>query len=87
MNTEIRIRNLINLLIEKLKEEDSQEILEYLDHNEWGIAFENLVSIILSERIQINEHIFNELIDLGNDMEIELNDEVVNQFKKMIIKE
>ncbi|MBD8497245.1 MafI family immunity protein [Paenibacillus arenosi] len=87
MITEDRIRILMNLLIEKLKEEEIQEIYEYLNHNEWGIAYENLVSITLSRKIIINEYIFKYLIKLRNDMKIEINENEMIQLKQLINKQ
>lgn len=83
-NTELKMRSLLRLFDDKLTGQETTEILEYLDHNEWGIAFESLISIVIHERISIDLIIYNALEELKNAMEIEIRDGELNQIKQLI---
>ena len=65
-----RIERLL-LLINEIPEQDRETINEYLEHDEWGIAYEHLCATILDEKIVINRFILRELFELGEIMELE----------------
>lgn len=59
----------------KLPLEDKEEIQEYLDYNEWGIAFEILCSAIEQHKINISQKQKEEIARIENEMGIgEIND-------------
>ncbi len=51
-----------------------REIREYLEHNEWGIAFETLCSIIETEYIKIDKKIYERISKIGKELEFEETD-------------
>jgi hypothetical protein len=57
--------------IEELSVNDRNIISEYLDHNEWGIAFEHIVGTILINKINIKEDVFNTIKNLSMQMAYE----------------
>lgn len=50
---------------------DTHDILEFLEHGEWGVAFEVLCSVIEQENLSINAAQYNEIIDIGHDMDMD----------------
>lgn len=63
------MENILQIAYEvKLPLADMDLIKEYLDHNEWGIAFELLCSAIEQENIKINDNQYKIICKLGNKM-------------------
>lgn len=53
--------------------DDINEIIEFLDHDEWGVAFEILCTVIEQENIIITIYQYQEIEDIGNKMNMECN--------------
>ena len=50
---------------------DIKDISEYLEHREWGLAFEILCSALKEYKISISNVDYNELKKLGEKMEMD----------------
>lgn len=57
--------------IKELSVNDRKIISEYLEHDEWGIAFEHIVGTILINKIDIKEDVFKTIKSLSMQMEYE----------------
>lgn len=55
----------------KLSKSDMESISEYLEHNEWGIAFEVLCSAIENDKISITLSDFEEIKLIGKGMNMD----------------
>jgi hypothetical protein len=55
----------------EIPNKDTHDILEFLEHDEWGVAFEVLCSVIEQENLSINESQYNEIIDIGREMDMD----------------
>lgn len=53
--------------------DDINEIIEFLDHDEWGVAFEILCTVIEQENIIITIFQYQEIVDIGNKMNMDCN--------------
>lgn len=56
-----------------IPKKDIKSIIEYLDNNEFGIAFEILCATIEQEHISISESYYNEIKKIGEYMEMDKN--------------
>ena len=81
-NIENRIINLANK-ISGLSNVDRKNIIEFADHNEWGLALDTLCSQIYEYGIVITKDIYEEIKQLGNCMEI---DETTWSYLKTLVK-
>jgi hypothetical protein len=54
-----------------LPSNDINSIKEYLEYNEWGIAFEVLCSAIEQENILVNKAQYEKIISIGERMEMD----------------
>lgn len=59
------------LILFQLPVKDHEEISEYLEHNEWGVALEYLISTLLNESIEISVIHYLQINELGEYMELE----------------
>lgn len=55
----------------KIGKKDRENIDEYLDHNEWGLAFEVLCAAIQESNIKISQENYEIISVLGNQMELD----------------
>lgn len=55
----------------KLSEKDIESIIEYLDNNEYGIAFETLCSAIESDNIRVLISDYNNIKKIGEYMKMD----------------
>ena len=55
----------------KLPKIDIDSITEYLEHGEWGIAFELLCSAIEFDKIEITHLIYLEIKEMGEHMHMD----------------
>jgi hypothetical protein len=54
-----------------IPDKDSDTVLEYLEHDEWGIAIEHLCATIIEEGILISESLFDLIKNIGEEMELD----------------
>jgi hypothetical protein len=59
--------------IDEVPPEYETEILDYLDHNELGLAFETLV--FLAEQIEVSISIISDLLNVGKRMALDTSDD------------
>ncbi|WP_336770990.1 MafI family immunity protein [Paenibacillus sp. MMO-58] len=69
MSMVIQISNILEQIT--IPDKDRDEILEYLDHNEWGIALEHLCATIIEEDILITESLFDLIKKIGEEMKLD----------------
>lgn len=55
----------------KIGKKDRENIDEYLDHNEWGLAFEVLCAAIQENNIKISQENYEIINMIGNQMELD----------------
>lgn len=74
-HTEIerRMRFLVTSLKGVLSDKETNEVLHFIDHGEYGVALENLKFICDNKPKPLNAEIMNEMFALANLMEIKLN--------------
>jgi hypothetical protein len=66
---ESRLQRLFRKL--DLPTNDKEKLKEYLDHREWGIAYEHLCATIRDLGILIEESDFEEIKDIGKSMDLD----------------
>ncbi len=54
--------------IEKLSEEDHQNIIDLAEHNEWGVALDSLCHQLYEYDIKITKSDYDEICGLGKEM-------------------
>lgn len=82
MNTALKIIEITNNL--HIMSKDKKDIDEFIDHNEWGLAFEVLCATIERDKIKISQKSY-EIIDiLGRQMK--MDNKVWSNLKNNIIK-
>ncbi|UHA74525.1 MafI family immunity protein [Paenibacillus sp. 481] len=69
MDIKMEIGVLLNLV--KIPPEDTEKINEYLEYNEWGIAFEHFCATLFDEKIRITGIAFAQIRRIGEHMELE----------------
>ncbi|MBP0724075.1 MafI family immunity protein [Bacillus sp. RG28] len=69
-NLNLRITKIIEN-INGLPKGDKQELTEFLEHDEWGIALEHLCATVLEEEINISSELFYEIREVGEKIEID----------------
>lgn len=52
---------------------DTDEIIEYLEHDEWGLAYEVLCCVIVENKIILIEDDLNKIKQIGIKMEMDAN--------------
>jgi len=57
----------------KLPSSDIDAIIEYLEHNEWGIAFEVLCSAIENDQLPISSDEYIQIRRIGESMGMDSN--------------
>ncbi len=70
MDIIIRIEKVL-VSISQIPNKDKQDIVELLDNNEWGIAFEVLCSTIEQENIIINKEQYKAIEEIGMVMKMD----------------
>ena len=55
----------------KISEKDIEAIIEYLEYDEWGIAFEILCSAIISDNIDVSNQEYVEIKEIGEYMKMD----------------
>lgn len=74
---------LVNSLKDKFCEKDLSQINEYIDVDEWGLAFELVCEVLYEDSININENTYKKICDLAKDMK--KDDELIDLLKKCVI--
>lgn len=69
MNTEEYILKIVETIPE-LEKSDKDEIYEMLEHDEWGVAFEIICSVLEQEHIIINKRTYLLIGQLGKQMDM-----------------
>jgi len=64
---------LIDILnkIEGFPQKDKKNVDDLIEHNEWGVALEIICSVILQEKIMVSKRVYDEIINVGNEMKME----------------
>jgi hypothetical protein len=70
MNLHNEIFSIIEKIVE-LSDIEKDEIFEFLEHNEWGIALETLCAILVEEDIVITSLVFKQIEKVGMHMEMD----------------
>lgn len=69
MNMALKITEISHEL--NIGEKDKEDIEEYLEHNEWGLAFEVLCAAIQESNIKISQENYEIINMIGNQMELD----------------
>jgi len=82
MNVEMKIKSIVEQIV-GLPKGDRISILEFLEHNEWGVALEHLCATLCEENIQISEPIFEQIKGVSIYMEIweDIRDQIIDLIK------
>jgi len=67
-----QIKRLLRTII-GISLDDINEIIEFLDHDEWGVAYEILCTVIEQENTIITIYQYQEIEDIGNKMNMDSN--------------
>lgn len=67
---EDKLLELLNEISNKLLSSDAAEIQEYIEHREWGLAFETLCILLEEDEIRISIEFYNKLSQCGKLMNI-----------------
>ena len=67
----IRLFNLLNKLKEQMNPDDIKNIIEFIEHEEYGLAYETICTQLYEHRIKISHEIYNEISFLGQLIEIQ----------------
>ncbi|MFJ6207363.1 MafI family immunity protein [Lysinibacillus sp. NPDC092081] len=70
----MELNNLLKEILKKITNfpsEDEKNVLEFLEHDEWGIALEVICSVIEQEGIPIDKDIFSKIEEAGIFMEMD----------------
>ncbi|GAA0182128.1 hypothetical protein SH2C18_45610 [Clostridium sediminicola] len=70
MNISAEITCIIEKIIE-FPEKDKEDIYEFLEHDEWGIALETLYAVLYEEKIPITKSIYDTVISVGEIMDMD----------------
>lgn len=70
MDLSSEIFNLVRNIV-GLPEKDRNFIIELLEHDEWGVAFESICGAILEDKIPISNEIFGKVCELGKKMDLD----------------
>jgi hypothetical protein len=57
--------------ITNLSLKDEKDILEFIEHDEWGIALETICSVIEQEDIPVDQNIYSKIEEAGLYMEMD----------------
>lgn len=68
---EEKLYKLLDLVKNKLPPTDTANIKEYIEHREWGLAFETLVVQLYEFNISISLKFYNEAKSIGNELGME----------------
>ena len=68
--------------IQKLMEERTNSVQELIGHGEYGVALENLLSLIVEDDIPVSHDISERIRSLANEMKMELD-----ELKFLIVQE
>ena len=50
---------------------DKRDVLEFLEHDEWGVAFEVMCSVIEQENLSIDNERYKDIEEIGIHMEMD----------------
>jgi hypothetical protein len=67
---EKKLRVVLSYFATKLRSELVDEIREFIEHREYGVAYELLCHLITSENQRIPPNIFKMIVELGQQMEL-----------------
>lgn len=70
MDLDIELLSIISK-ISNFPQKDREEIEEFIEYSEYGIALENICSVIEQEKLNINILIYNKIKELGMYMELD----------------
>ena len=78
------LENIVDELQDKILKEDLDQAVEFLDHDEWGLAFEFICDLIYGYKIPISQERYNKIESMGKLMKI--NDDYWLLLQDLIIK-
>ncbi|MFJ8087186.1 MafI family immunity protein [Lysinibacillus sp. NPDC095746] len=70
----MELNNLLKEIVKNITKfplEDEERVLEFLEHDEWGIALEVICSVIEQEGIPVDKDIFSKIEEAGIFMEMD----------------
>ncbi|EOV6169532.1 TPA: MafI family immunity protein [Citrobacter freundii] len=68
---ETNLFNLINKLNMCFTQSEINEVVEFIEYNEYGLALDTIIDIIVEENKKINNDIFDMIIKTSNIMELD----------------
>lgn len=78
------VTKLVEKLKDKLNTKNLLTINEYIEENEWGVAFKLLCEIIYDDSIYINKEIYIKILELANGMKI--NNDIFDLLKEFVVE-
>lgn len=72
--TKKQIEETFNIIKDKFSVTDSDLINEFIEHNEWVLAFETLCYQINHYRLEISQEYYDKIASLGKNLGLELED-------------
>ncbi|MDQ0271302.1 MafI family immunity protein [Cytobacillus purgationiresistens] len=70
----MELNNLLKEIVKNITNfplKDEKDILEFIEHEEWGIALETICSVIEQEDISVHKDIFSKIEETGIYMEMD----------------
>lgn len=70
----MELNNLLKEILKNITDlplKDEKDILEFIEHEEWGITLETICSVIEQENIAVDNDIFSEIEEAGIYMEMD----------------
>ncbi|MDW7661855.1 MAG: MafI family immunity protein [Bacillota bacterium] len=64
----------ISIVLSKLEgfpDKDNRDVIELLENNEWGVAFEVICSVIEQDKLSIDIELYRDIEEIGNYMEMD----------------
>jgi hypothetical protein len=84
LKMESELKNIAEIIKGYVTNEEYSQICEYIDHDEWGLALENICAAIRDEKIMITSAIYYLIDKLG--MKMEMDKEIWHETKPFIKK-
>jgi hypothetical protein len=69
-----RLRTVVDELATKIAAGDIATILHFLDHDEYGVAFEMLRDLLIENQTQVPAATFDTLVELARMMDLDAHD-------------
>lgn len=84
MNVSLLV-NIVNDLRDQILKKDLNQAVEFLDHDEWGLAFEFICDLIYGYKIPISQERYNKIEDYGKS--IGISDKYWSPLQELIVKD